>query len=79
MAYAEMALKHRPTYLPGLRELAAASALAGRLAEAREAMDELRKLYPSLRVNTLKEWQPFRRGEDLARLEEGLRKAGLPE
>ena len=79
MAYAEMALKHRPTYLPGLRELAASSALAGRVAEAREAMDELRKLYPSLRVNTVKEWQPFRRDEDLARLEEGLRKAGLPE
>jgi len=79
MAYAEMALKHRPTYLPALRELAAASALAGRLVEAREAMDQLRRLYPSLRVNTVKEWQPFRRGEDLARLEEGLRKAGLPE
>ena len=79
MAYAEMALKHRPTYLPALRELAAASALAGRLVEAGQAMGELRRLYPSLRVNTVKEWQPFRRGDDLARLEEGLRKAGLPE
>jgi TolB-like protein/class 3 adenylate cyclase len=77
--YAEMALKHRPTYLPALRELAAANGLAGRLDEARQAIDELRRLHPSLRVSTVKDWVPFRRGEDLARLEQGLRKAGLPE
>ncbi len=78
-ASAEMALRQRPSFLPGLRELAAANALAGRLAEAQGAMAKLSALYPSLRVRTIKDWVPFRRGEDLARLEEGLRKAGLPE
>ncbi len=78
-ASAEMALRQRPSFLPGLRELAAANALAERLAEAQSAMAKLSTLYPSLRVGTVKDWVPFRRGEDLARLEEGLRKAGLPE
>jgi tetratricopeptide (TPR) repeat protein len=78
-SYAEMALKLRPNYLPALREFAAANALAGRLAEAQKAMAELRMLYPSLRVSTVKDWVPFRRAEDLARLEEGLRLAGLPD
>jgi len=77
--YAEIALKHRPTYLPAWRDLAAANGLAGRIDEGRQAIDELRRLHPSLRVSTVKDWVPFRRGEDLARLEEGLRKAGLPE
>jgi hypothetical protein len=42
-------------------------------------MARLRELYPTLRVSNVKEWAAFRRPEDLARLEEGLRKAGLPE
>jgi tetratricopeptide (TPR) repeat protein len=78
-SYAEMALKHRPSYLPALREFAAANALAGRLAEAQDAMAELHRLYPTLRVSTVRDWVPFRRAEDLARLEDGLRAAGLPE
>ena len=40
----------------------------------------LRLLNPTLRVSTLKDvLGPFRRAEDLSRLEEGLRLAGLPE
>ena len=77
--WAERALRMRPTFLPALRELAAAQALAGRLSEAREARARLRQLAPSLRVADVKDWIPFRRSEDLARLEDGLRKAGLPE
>jgi hypothetical protein len=36
-------------------------------------------LAPAMRVSTVKEWQPFRQPDDLARLEDGPRKAGLPE
>jgi adenylate cyclase len=78
ISYAQKALKQRPNYLPGLRELAAANALAGRLVEAGTAMSQLRALHPSLTVTAVKDWAPFRRNEDLARLQEGLRRAGLP-
>jgi hypothetical protein len=30
-------------------------------------------------VSNIKDWAPFSRPEDLARLEDGLRKAGLPD
>ena len=56
-----------------------AGALAGRDSEAQAAMARLREIAPAMRVSTVKEWQPFRRPDDLARLEDGLRKAGLPE
>ena len=76
--WAERALRMRPTFLPALRELAAAHALAGRPYEARETGTGC-QLAPSLRVADIKDWIPFRRSEDLARMEDGLRMAGLPE
>jgi hypothetical protein len=42
-------------------------------------MTRLRELAPEMRVSSVKEWLPFRRPADLARLEDGLRKAGLPD
>jgi len=42
-------------------------------------MARLRQIDPELRVSNLKDMTPLRRPEDRARLEEGLRKAGLPE
>jgi hypothetical protein len=36
-------------------------------------------LDPGFRVSSVKDYLPFRRPEDLARYEDGLRKAGLPE
>ncbi len=77
--WAERALRMRPTFLPALRELAAAHALAGRLSEAQEIAARLLQLAPTLRVPDVKDWIPFRRSEDLARMEDGLRRAGLPE
>jgi hypothetical protein len=66
-------------YITPIRIAAASNALAGRLAEAQKAMARLRELDPAMRIANVKEWGPLRRPEDLARLEEGLRKAGLPE
>jgi TolB-like protein/class 3 adenylate cyclase len=77
--WAEKALQERPNFLPAIRDLAASRALAGRDGEAQAAMARLREIAPAMRVSTVKEWQPFRRPDDLARLEDGLRKAGLPE
>ena len=77
--WAEKALRERPNYPAAIRELAAANALAGHLPEARKAMAHLREVDPERRVSTVKEWVPLRRPADLARLEQGLRIAGLPE
>ena len=62
-----------------LRVLAASRALAGRLKEAQGAILRLRHLDPALRVSHIKKLIPIRRSDDLARLEDGLRLAGLPE
>jgi adenylate cyclase len=42
-------------------------------------MAQLRQLDPALRLSNLKDLMPYRRPEDLNRLSDGLRKAGLPE
>jgi len=79
ITWAEAALRERPNYLAAIRELAAANALAGRMPEAQKAMAHLRKIDPTMRVSNVKDWVPLRRADDLKRLEEGLRMAGLPE
>jgi TolB-like protein len=78
-SWAEKALREQPNYLPALRMAAASRALAGRLPESRETMARMREIDPMLRVSSLKGLLPFRRPEDAARYEEGLRRAGLPE
>jgi len=77
--WAEKALHEKADYLPAIRDLAASKALSGRDSEAQAAMARLRELAPAMRLSAVKEWQPFRRPADLARLEDGLRKAGLPD
>jgi len=77
--WATKSLQETPNFLPALRITAASNALAGRLAEAQKAMVCVRQIDPRLRVSNLKDWFAFRRPEVLARIKEGLRKAGLPE
>jgi hypothetical protein len=80
VSWAAMALQDNPDYQGGLRIAAASNAMAGRPEQAHKAMARLRQLNPALRVSTLKDvLGPYRRAEDLSRLEEGLRQAGLPE
>jgi tetratricopeptide (TPR) repeat protein len=79
-SWAAMVLQDNPDYQPGLRIAAASNAMAGRPEQAHEAIARLRQLNPALRVSILKNVRgPYRRAEDLSRLEEGLRQAGLPE
>jgi TolB-like protein len=79
-SWAAMALQDNPDYQTGLRYAAASNALAGRPEQAHEAIARLRQLNPALRVSNLKDQVGHRRrAEDLSRLEEGLRRAGLPE
>jgi TolB-like protein/class 3 adenylate cyclase len=79
-SWAAMALQDNPDSQPALRVQAASNAMAGRPEQAHKAMARLRQLNPALRVSNLKDvLSPYRRAEDLARYEEGLRRAGLPE
>ena len=59
--------------------IAASHALAGRTDEARRAMHHLLRLDPALRISILKDWVLLHRPEDLATLEDGLKRAGLSE
>src|ERR1700741_5202158 len=79
-SWAAMALQDNPEFQAGVRISAPSNAMAGRLDEARETVARLQRLNPTLRVSNLKHvLGAYRRAEDLARYEEGLRKAGLPE
>jgi adenylate cyclase len=78
-SWAAMALQDNPDYQPGLRIAAASNAMAGRLEQAHKAMARLQQLNPALRVSTLKDLVGPWHAEGLSRLEEGLRRAGLPE
>ena len=79
-SWATMALQDDPDFQPGLRIDAASNAMAGRPEQAHKAVARLRQLDPAQRVSSLKALLgPYRRAEDLARYQEGLRQAGLPE
>src|SRR5262249_6646011 len=78
-SWAEKGLRAQPNYAGAARMTAASNALAGRLDQAHKAVARLRQIDPALRVSDIRRMFPFRRPEDLARYEEGLRKAGLPE
>lgn len=79
VAWAEKAAGNLPSLLVAAAVKAASHALSGRANEARQAMERLHVLDPSMRITKLKDWLPIHRSEDLARFAEGLRLAGLPE
>jgi tetratricopeptide (TPR) repeat protein len=77
--WSEKSLQGGPNYAPGYRIAAASNALVGRIEKAQKIAARIRQLDPGFRVSSVKDYVPFRRPEDLARYEDGLRKAGLPE
>jgi TolB-like protein len=78
-AWAEKTAWAHTYYITPVRIAAASHARAGRMEEARKAVARLRELDPAMCVANVKIWAPLRRPEHLARLEVGLRMAGLPE
>jgi len=78
-AWAERAVRARPTWLTAVRMAAVSGALAGRLDEAKKSMERMREMDPELRISTLKDLLPLRRAEDFAKWADALRLAGLPE
>jgi TolB-like protein len=75
-SWAEKGLLQQPNSGGAARVAAASSALAGRLDQAHKAMARLREIDPTFRVSDLRQMFAYRRPEDIARFEEGLRKAG---
>jgi TolB-like protein/class 3 adenylate cyclase/Tfp pilus assembly protein PilF len=81
LAWAERAGRERG-FLFSTVLLAADAALAGNLPRAQEAVHKLRSDRPDISISALFRPHnvfPFRRPQDVTRLVEGLRKAGLPE
>jgi TolB-like protein len=77
--WAQQALWEQTNYLTTLLIAAASYALAGRSVDAQRITARICELHPTMRVTNIKDWAPFRQPEHLAAIENGLRKAGLPE
>jgi adenylate cyclase len=79
IAWLRKSKRSNPRFIACLRMLAASLALSGDEVGARAVAQELLEIEPSFRVSTFVAWYPLQRADDLARLEAGLRAAGLPE
>ena len=78
-AWADKAVQENPNYLIVNCIAAASHAFAGHQEKAVQAVSRMLQIDPSLHISKIKELFPLRRPNDLAKYEEGLRKAGLPD
>jgi tetratricopeptide (TPR) repeat protein len=76
--WVERGVTNQALFGPMLRVAAATFALTGRLDDARKILKLVRAADPRLRISNVQDRSPLR-PDGLARLVEGLRKAGLPE
>ena len=77
--WAAHALTDQPKFTPSLRIASVAHALSGRIDAAGEMMRRLRQIDAVMCLSNAKAYLPFQREEDVARMLEGLRLAGMPE
>jgi TolB-like protein len=73
------ALRHHPDYVTALRITMACHAMLGNMEAAQKLWPQVALLSPSDRVSKMRKGAPFRRGQDLAKLQEAYRLAGMPE
>jgi TolB-like protein len=79
VAWLRKSRRANPRFVASMRMLAAALALAGEEDAAREVGAELLAVNPAFRVSSFVAWYPLARPQDIDRLAEGLRRAGLPD
>ncbi len=79
IAWTRKSHRANPRFIAALRTLAPALALSGDERGARETAKQLLVIEPHFRVGKFIDWYPLRRAEDLNKLAEGLRAAGLPD
>jgi Tfp pilus assembly protein PilF len=78
LLWIKTALRESPKHVPTHRIAMACYALSGRLVEARETCSRALQIDPAQRISNIRD-TPFRRDEDVAKLAEGFRLAGMPE
>jgi tetratricopeptide (TPR) repeat protein len=78
IAWADKACREMPNSALPLRPKIAAAALAGRMAEAEDAIRRLRAINPDVSISRLMRIDISRPRAQRDRVEEALRKAGLP-
>ncbi|MGY3622387.1 tetratricopeptide repeat protein [Bradyrhizobium sp. USDA 10063] len=79
LLWADKSMRENPDFLLSMCNFAASSALAGRVEQAKRTVARVLERDPDLRLSNLRNLTPFRRPEDLAKLADGLGKAGLPD
>jgi len=79
LAVAELALSQNPFFSPATRVAAAAAGLLGQDELCKKYIAQLAVLDPALRASNLTERVSFKRREDVERIIDGLRRAGLPD
>ncbi|HEY0567670.1 MAG TPA: adenylate/guanylate cyclase domain-containing protein [Xanthobacteraceae bacterium] len=77
LTFAEKAVSESPSSTPAHRQLVINCALAGKLDEAKAALEKLRNLHPEISLRWVEDWLPFVRAEDRQKYLEGFRLAGL--
>ena len=73
------ALRHHPDYVTALRITMACHALSGNIEAARRLWEQTALLSPSDRVSETRKRFPLRRDQDLEKIQEAYRLAGMPE
>ncbi|WP_245310846.1 tetratricopeptide repeat protein [Bradyrhizobium valentinum] len=76
---AAAAIRLQSKFVPAQLILAACHAISGRVQEAREVCARAMQLDPTLRISGIKDWGPNRRPEDIEKLAQAFRIAGVPE
>jgi tetratricopeptide (TPR) repeat protein len=79
VGWLQKARRENPRFVATYRTLAACLALLGNDEEAKAVAAELLSVDPSFHISVFTSWYPLRRPDDLKRLIDGLRAAGLPE
>lgn len=77
--WAAMATRMKPNWMPALRVSIAANAMLGRAAEARDGLRAYQGVDPDVSIRKICGHYPFQRPQDMQRLEEALRRAGVRE
>jgi TolB-like protein len=79
LSWATSAFQHQSNFPGAQRMVMASLAMGGRVAEARRACDAVLQTDATLRISGIKSKTPFRRLEDIEKLGEAYRIAGVPE
>ncbi len=77
--WAATVIVQQPNFLAGQRIMMACRAMSGRVEEARQACKLALQLDPTQRISRTNDFGPFRRAEDIERLAQAFRIAGMPE